>query len=290
MPSAFGLVIIQPFLATATNTLPIGERGLTVETTGMAWFGFSIHWRSFFCQTQVVEGGCHSGESHDCHGAANQVQLIQETKRVIWIGPTHKRDQRLNGPNAIDYKHSFDKKKSGSHIQKLCLGQNSIALYCIVSYGIAWYWIILFGIAQCCILSHGIALWHVVCFGGWQVRNKDNNCFSALLTTRTSLKRETFWNNQIDCCAGHLAGQKVGPTEQCGWQVLSSLVTTVVVLSFIYFFSFYFFLFFGGEDWQCCQCRKKFCGKFQNLSWKNNMISILGTVCSWTVVAAMRWQ
>merc|ERR1711953_5340 len=24
--------------------------------------------------------------------------------------------------------------------------------------------------------------------------------------------------NQIDCCAGHLAGQKVGPTDQCGWQ------------------------------------------------------------------------
>jgi len=24
--------------------------------------------------------------------------------------------------------------------------------------------------------------------------------------------------NQIECCAGHLAGQKVGPTDQCGWQ------------------------------------------------------------------------
>ena len=109
MPSAFGLVIIQPFLATATNTLPIGERGLTVETTGMAWFGFSIHRRYFFCQTQVVEGGCHSGESHDCHGAANQVLLIQETKRVIWMGPTHKWDQLIKGTNDKDYKHSFDK-------------------------------------------------------------------------------------------------------------------------------------------------------------------------------------
>ena len=40
-----GLVILESTfcLATAMNTLPIGERGLTVETTGMAWFGFSIH-------------------------------------------------------------------------------------------------------------------------------------------------------------------------------------------------------------------------------------------------------
>ena len=28
-------------------------------------------------------------------------------------------------------------------------------------------------------------------------------------------------NQQIDCCAGHLAGQKVGPTDQCGWQVFT---------------------------------------------------------------------
>ena len=45
---------------------------------GLVWLLNPL--KIFFCQTQVVEGGCHSGESHDCHGAANQVQLIQETK------------------------------------------------------------------------------------------------------------------------------------------------------------------------------------------------------------------
>lgn len=102
----------------------------------------------------MVEGGCHSGESHDCHGAANQVQLIQETKRVIWIGPTHKRAQRLNGPNAIDYKHSFDKNQGPIYKNYVWA---KIVLHCTAS-----YLMVLHGIGLYCLVLHSVAFYRMV--------------------------------------------------------------------------------------------------------------------------------